>query len=149
MSGFRDIGVRVEERRADRADWGNALPILHEVRHALRHFRETGEPTLIDLHALPFGPGDEGRLLDILGRGEVTAHIDALGPTRVWETAFPGVWLVDHRNPQDERLALHIEIGQVPEILRSQGEDVADAIARLDARIADLAGAWDPSPTNA
>ena len=149
MTGLNGIGVVVEDHRSEPTEWGNALPILHEVRHGLHRLSETGEPTLIDLHALPFGPGDEERLLALLGRGEVEARIDALGPTRVWETAFPGVWLVDHRNAHDERLALHIEISNVPEILRSQGEDVADALTRLDAHIADGAGATYPSPTNA
>jgi hydrogenase-1 operon protein HyaF len=149
MTGLNGIGVMVEATRSEPIEWGNALPILHEVRHGLSRLSETGESTLIDLHALPFGPGDEQRLLDLLGRGEVDARIDALGPTRVWETAFPGVWLVDHRNAQDERLALHIEIASVPEILRSQREDIADALVRLDARITTAAGTAYPFPTNA
>jgi len=140
VSRLKEIGVKVEDGEAAPAEWGNALPILHEVGHGLRQLRETGETTVIDLHALPFGPGDEGRLFDLLGRGEVEAQIQALGPTRIWETGFPGVWLVDHRNTEDERLALHIEISSVPEILRSQGEDIDDAIVRLEACIADPAG---------
>ncbi len=140
MSRLKEIGVKVEDGEAAPAEWGNALPILHEVGHGLRQLRETGETTVIDLHALPFGPGDEGRLFDLLGRGEVEAQIQALGPTRIWETGFPGVWLVDHRNTEDERLALHIEISSVPEILRSQREDIDDALVRLEACIADPAG---------
>ena len=149
MSGLNAIKVIVAEREPDPADWGNALPILHEVRHGLGRLAETGETTVIDLHALPFGPGDEARLLAILGQGEVTAHIEALGPTRVWESNFPGVWLVDHRNATDERLALHIEISSVPEILRSQGADIADALYRLDARLGLDADIPRPSPTTA
>ncbi len=140
MSRLKEIGVKVEDGEAAPAEWGNALPILHEVGHGLRQLRETGETTVIDLHALPFGPGDEGRLFDLLGRGEVEAQIQALGPTRIWETGFPGVWLVDHRNTEDERLALHIEISSVPEILRSQREDIDDALVRLEACIANPAG---------
>lgn len=149
MTGLNGIGVVVQDRQAGPADWGNALPILHEIRHGLHRLSETGEATIIDLRAIPFGPGDEERLLALLGRGEVEAHLDALGPTRVWESAFPGVWVVDHRNAQDERLVLHIEVSSVPEILRSQVEDVADALTRLDARINTGAGAPYPSPTTA
>jgi len=149
MSGLNGIGLVVEDHPSQPIEWDNALPILHEIRHGLHRLSGGGEPTLIDLHALPFGPGDEERLLELLGRGEVEADIDALGPTRVWETAFPGVWLVDHRNAQGERLALHIEIASVPEILRSQSEDIADALTRLDACIAAGAGAPNPPPTNA
>jgi hydrogenase-1 operon protein HyaF len=57
--------------------------------------------------------------------------------------------LVDHRNDQDERLALHIEIARIPDILRSQDADVADALIRLDARIGSGADTPNPSPINA
>jgi hydrogenase-1 operon protein HyaF len=149
MSGLNAIPIVVAERDPGPADWGNALPILHEVRHGLRRLAETGETTVIDLHAMPFGPGDEARLLAILGRGEVDASIQVLGPSRVWETAFPGVWLVEHRNAENDRLTLQLEISSVPEILRSQGEDIVDAIARLDARLGSDAGITRPSPTTA
>jgi len=148
VSGLSKIGVIVEDDGIGPAEWGNALPILHQVRHALRKLRETGEPTLIDLRAMPFGPGDEERLVGLLGRGEVEARVEALGPTRIWETAYPGVWLVDHRNSQDERRALHIEVSTIPAILRSQDEDIADALIRLDACIASDSGAAYPSPTD-
>jgi hydrogenase-1 operon protein HyaF len=149
MSGLNVIPIIVAEPDPNPDDWGNALPILHEVRHGLRRLAHTGESRVIDLHAMPFGPGDEARLLAILGQGEVTARIDALGSSRVWETAFPGVWLVEHRNTEGERLTLHIEISSVPEILRSQREDIADALDRLDARLSVDADTARPSPTTA
>ncbi len=55
----------------------NTLPLLNEVRHALKRLVRTGESTIIDLRAIPFGPGDEERLLDLLGQGEVMATLDA------------------------------------------------------------------------
>jgi hydrogenase-1 operon protein HyaF len=114
---------------------GNAEPVLHEVRHALARLIATGETTKIDLKAMPFGPGDLEHLLSVLGTGEVHASIDALGPTRVQETAIPGVWLVDYLNTEAMRLALHLEIATVPEILCPQPQDLDDAIAALDARL--------------
>ena len=130
MSGLSSIPVGVELQPG--ASHGNALPILHEVRHALERLISTGEPTQIDLNAIPFGPGDEARLALLLGTGEVRATIEALGPTTVLETGIPGVWLVDYHNAEGERLALHLEITQCPEILRTQGADLATAIALLD-----------------
>lgn len=121
-------GDRVRER-------GNALPILHEVRHALGRLIAAGETTQIDLEAIPFGPGDLERLTALLGAGEVSATIAALGPTLIQETAIPGVWLVDYRNSDDERLALHVEVATIPGILRVQPEDLASATAILDARL--------------
>ena len=134
MTGLHGIPVR-SETPAEPAFRGNAIPILHEVRHALERLIATGDSTCIDLSSIPFGPGDEERLTAGLGTGEVRAVIDALGPTQVHETAIPGVWLVDYHNAEGERLALHIEIASIPEILRTQPEDLATAIAALDARL--------------
>jgi hydrogenase-1 operon protein HyaF len=139
MSLLDQIPVVVETGSAapeDNSQWyGNADPVLHEVRHALSRLLATGETTKIDLKAMPFGPGDLERLLSVLGTGEVQASIEALGPTRVQETAIPGVWLVDYLNSEGNRLALHLEIATVPEILCPQPQDLDDAIAALDARL--------------
>ncbi|EGV20365.1 hydrogenase expression/formation protein [Thiocapsa marina] len=139
MSLLDQIPVVVETGSAvpegDPQSHGNADPVLHEVRHALSRLIATGETTKIDLKAMPFGPGDLERLLSVLGTGEVQASIDALGPTRVQETAIPGVWLVDYLNSEANRLALHLEIATVPEILCPQPQDLDDAIAALDARL--------------
>ena len=94
MSGLENIPVSVEASKSAPEAWGNALPILHEIRHGLRRLADSGESSRIDLQALPFGPGDEDRLLHFLGSGEVQAQINALGPTQISETVFPGVWLV-------------------------------------------------------
>ena len=135
MSGLPSIPVQVEAQASGTACRGNAIPILHEVRHALERLISRGEATRIDLNAIPFGPGDEVWLNALLGTGEVHATIEALGPTSVRETAIPGVWLVDHRNPEGERLALHLEVTCIPGILRTQCVDLDTALAALDARL--------------
>ena len=139
MPGLDSIAVTADPPIPSAPEWGNALPILHEIRHGLRRLAERAEPTLIDLRALPFGPGDEDRLLGLLGTGEVQASIEALGLTRVWETEIPAVWLVDHRNQEGERIALHIEIDRIPALLCTQPEDLRDAADRLDRRLAAVA----------
>jgi len=62
----------------------------------------------------------------------VEAVINALGETRIWESAIPAVWLIDHYNAEGERIALHIEIDRIPSLLMTQPEDLAEATARLD-----------------
>jgi len=136
MSGISGISIAVEAGRDGTEDWDNSLPILHEIRHGLKRLAATGESTLIDLNSIPFGPGDESRLLELLGDGEVKAEVSALGPTRVWESAIAGVWIIDYRNLEEQRLALHIEITNIPDILRTQPQDVEDAIRTLDERLA-------------
>lgn len=114
---------------------GTAEPVLHEIKHALTRLLGSGEATRIDLRAMPFGPGDMERLLSTLGTGEVEATVDALGPTRVRETAIAGVWLVEYLNSQGQTLALHLEIASIPEILCPQPQDLEDALATLETRL--------------
>jgi hydrogenase-1 operon protein HyaF len=144
MAELTDIPIRIEQPDAEPQHFGNALPLLNEIRHALARFAEQGEPTRIDLAAMPFGPGDEERLMALLGRGEVEASVDALGPTRIWETRFAGVWVLDYANVDGERIALQIEIDDIPQMLRTQGADIVDSLAALDAALASATAA-DPA----
>ena len=111
--------------------YGNVRPLLNEVLHAIDRLLDTGEPTTIDLAGLPFGPGELEHLEATLGEGELAARLDALGTSRIRETAFPGVWWLEHRNAHDEIVGRYIEITHVPEILSSQDADIAAGRARL------------------
>ena len=111
---------------------GNVRPLLNEVLHALDRLLETDEPTTIDLAGLPFGPGELEHLEATLGTGELSCKLDALGTSRIRETAFPGVWWLEHRNPHDEVVGRYIEITRTPEILSSQEADITAGRARLE-----------------
>ena len=146
MSGLDQMSTRVDADdtcSARTRDFGHLLPILHQIRHALERLVTTGEETRIDLQSMPFGPGDLALLTAQLGTGEVTATVDALGPTQVRETAIPGVWLVDYQNSDTQRLSLQIEIAPVPAILRPQPLDLAGSLAMLDAHLERLQGQGD------
>ncbi|WP_328983882.1 hydrogenase expression/formation C-terminal domain-containing protein [Thiorhodovibrio winogradskyi] len=127
------------------ARFGSASAVLHEIRHALARLIETGEPSCIDLAALPFGPGDREQLLGALGEGEVRASIDALGATHIRETRYSGVWLIDYRDSEDERIGLQIEIAPVPRLLPAQAEALP---AALDALTSALASNLFPNPSD-
>lgn len=114
-------------------DRGNDLPVLHEIYHALEALRLQGVETTIDIYSLPFGSADARRLEDVLGTGEVRAVLDALGESRITETAFPGIWWVEHRNENGDLTARSLEVTHIPGILKSQREDVASACDRLGA----------------
>jgi hydrogenase-1 operon protein HyaF len=136
------VSVTVEHRLAPSADdfacspgsevTGNLLPLLHEIRHALARWLDNGDTHAIDLRSIPMSPGEEQRLLELLGDGEVRASLSALGSSEIVETAFPGVWLVSHYDDDDTLVGQLIEICQIPEILKSQTEDAAMALHRLD-----------------
>lgn len=114
---------------------GNVEPLLHEILHALRRLLHEGTGSCIDLMALPLAPGEEERILAILGTGEVRAEITALGRSEIAETAYPGVWLTTHHDERGATLARFIEITPIPDILRSQSEDIAASAERLGGRL--------------
>ena len=111
---------------------GNVDPLLHEIRHALARLSQGETGTTIDLRSLPLAPGEEERIEATLGVGEVHAEVDALGPTLVQETSYPGVWLITHKNADDAVVARFIEVTDIPELLRSQPADIDAGIARLE-----------------
>lgn len=134
MSGLEDIDIQVEGP-ASAPSTGNALPLLHEIRHALERLLEDGASTVIDLGAMPLAPQDERQLLDQLGTGEVEARLKVLGSSVVRETGVGGVWLVEHANAAGEPIGRFIEVGFVPAILRSQPEDVRDGLDHIAHRL--------------
>lgn len=103
---------------------GNIAPLLHEVRHALEQLLQGGRPYTIDLRGIPMGPGEEDRLMEKLGNGEVRANIHGLGRSELMETRYHGVWLVTHYNDEDEIVGRFIEITDCPWVMKSQNEDI-------------------------
>ena len=110
----------------------NVQPILHEIRHALGKLLQTGENSIIDLRSIPLAPGEEETIIDTLGQGEVRAHLDALGPSEIVETRFAGVWLITHYNEENSIIGRFIEITELPDILKSQPEDIAYSLNELE-----------------
>lgn len=110
---------------------GNVKPLLFEIIHALDRLLTDDEPTVIDLASLPFAPGEIEELEEALGHGELNAELDALGKSLIRETAYPGVWWVEHRNTAGELVGRYIEITRSPEILMSQDADIGAGRAKL------------------
>jgi len=114
----------------------NVTPLLHEIRHGLVRLLETGATTTIDLRGIPMAPGEEERIITELGTGEVQARMSALGPSEIKETRFPGVWLVTHYNSENEVIGKFIEVCDMPQILKSQAEDIREGLTLLTAQLA-------------
>jgi hydrogenase-1 operon protein HyaF len=126
MSSLNTIPVTTEVAT------GNVEPLLHEIRHALKRLVSGEEGTTIDLKSLPLAPGEDERIETTLGTGEVRAEVDALGPTLIQETSYPGVWLITHKTADNAVVARFIEVTYIPELLRSQPEDIDAGIDRLE-----------------
>ena len=136
MGEFQDIPAQFGVSSALDGLTHNVVPVLHEVRHALDLLADEGKSTIIDLTAMPFAPGDEAQLRVALGKGEVVATVSALGETSVCETGYAGVWLVEHHSPEQERIALHLEVAEVPFLLKTPLDDLEEARKRLGRRLA-------------
>jgi hydrogenase-1 operon protein HyaF len=138
VSGLSGIRVTVELAS------GNVEPLLHEIGHALERLLDLGQAAVIDLRGVPLAPGEEGRILEFLGKGEVSAELDAVGLTTVIESRFAGVWVVTHHDPAGEIIGRLIEVTYVPEIIRSQVTEMRESRERLARQVAlmrDPAGA--------
>lgn len=106
--------------------------LIQEIAVAVDRLLNRGEGTVIDLRALSFlTDEDREELHALLGEGEVAATVEAVGPTEVVETAYPGVWWVTYWNSDGEVLAERIEIARTPDILATQETDMRDGLGRL------------------
>jgi len=76
VSALDAIAVRAE------IETGNVKPLLHEIRHALQRLVQGEDGTVIDMRSLPLAPGEEKRIEEALGQGELRAELNALGLTR-------------------------------------------------------------------
>ncbi len=134
MSG--SAGVQFNIQIGDDLTW-NVMPLLHEVKHALDGLIKKGETTVIDLRSIPLAPGEEDKILNTLGQGEVQSQLNALGLSEIIETQYAGVWIVTHYNDENAIIGRFIEITTIPDILRSQEEDVIEAYNRLTESLED------------
>lgn len=110
---------------------GNILPLLHEIRHALEGLLATGQTTVIDLQAMPLMPLELVELKDILGTGEVSAELHALGKSTIQEMACSGVWWIVHYNIDEKVVSQTIEICRIPAILMAQNADIQMGLQQL------------------
>ena len=118
---------------------GNVRALLHEIHQALERFAAHAETSQIDLSTLPLSAEEERILFDALGLGEVEIRLDVMGISLIRETAYAGVWRVEHYQESGELLARHLEICAVPAIVGAQAEDVRAGLERLNAVLSELA----------
>ncbi len=109
-----------------------AKSLLHEIHAMLQTLIDRGQSGVIDLRALP-PIGIEGYqfLRDKLSAGEVSARIHGFGRSEIQESIYPGIWWITHFNQDDEIATELIEVCFVPEILKSQGDDVVMGWGKL------------------
>jgi hydrogenase-1 operon protein HyaF len=137
MAALKGIPIKVQNGPVDDGGsiGGGLIAILREIAEMLERLEQYDESGAIDLRSLPFSPDDYARLRDVLGSGEVEITLDADGISRLRETAYSGVWWIQHRNTDDELTAELLEIALVPAIAVTAKEDVAQSASRLKNRL--------------
>ena len=134
MTRLQDIGIVVRNEAAEGLGAGvNA--ILYELAGMLETLLDSGHGNAIDLRSLPLTPDEYTQLRATLGEGEVSAEVDALGPTRLRETAVHGVWWITHYNTQDQVLAEFLEVTEVPQLLKTERDDLREGLDLLNERL--------------
>jgi hydrogenase-1 operon protein HyaF len=128
-NNLRDIPIYAGTEEA--CSVGNIRALLSEIAAFLEKLVETGETGMIDLNSLPLAPGEYEQLRQTLAQGEISARIEAIGPSEIIETRYPGVWWVTHYNVEGDIVADMLEITTIPEILKSQPEDVRTGLELL------------------
>ncbi|MDR9435794.1 MAG: hydrogenase expression/formation C-terminal domain-containing protein [Thiohalophilus sp.] len=127
MSKLDEISVSIEPP----ASPSQVRAILTELQTKLDSLAKQGITDSVDLRSLPMFPGDYELLKETLGYGEIHISIDAMGPTEIYETAFPGIWWITHSNSDDENIAEFIEITTLPAILKTADGDLQHASQQL------------------
>src|SRR3569623_3105620 len=117
---------------------GNAPPLLRELLEMVRRLLEPGEPSAIDLSALPLTPADLDWLRDKLGAGELAVTLQANGESTLNETACSGVWWVTHRNAQGAVTSQIIEVAFVPNLVKAHPQEVEIGSGYLELLVSDL-----------
>jgi len=114
---------------------GGVKAIAYEILSQLERFLASGETGAIDMRGLPMAPNEYQELLAMLGEGELDLSIDMNGPTRIRETAYAGVWWIQHKDRGDRILSEYIEINRIPDFLCAQTDQIEDAVRELSDRL--------------
>lgn len=111
--------------------------ILRELSSKLTDLATADRNSMIDLRRLPLTPPEYDQLKKLLGRGELAIELNALGVSKIVETAFSGVWWVTHMNAAGEKVGDALEVGLVPELVGTTTSEVAVAAESLSGIVLD------------
>lgn len=110
---------------------GMAQAVLHELKDHLQALLEQNKSHVIDISSLPLSDTDKKELESVLGQGEISAVLSALGESRIVETHYHGIWWIKHFADNGALVSELIEITQVPEILHSHPDDIQQSIKQI------------------
>jgi len=110
---------------------GMAQAVLHELAGHLQQLIEAAKTEVIDITSLPMSSSDKQQLETLLGKGEVDITLNTIGESRIFETAYSGIWWIRHYTAEHKLISELIEICAVPQIIKTHPADMQQALARL------------------
>jgi hydrogenase-1 operon protein HyaF len=105
--------------------------LLVEISSLMENLAARNTPGSIDLLGLPLSAACLSLLEQRLGTGEIRVTLTAAGKSEIHETSFSGVWWSSHADETGRVVAMLIEIALVPEILKTDIDDVRLSHRRL------------------
>lgn len=108
----------------DAAGMKQGKRVLEQVLRALRQWRRNGPIEVVDLD--PLDADNLDFVNQALGEGEVSVAFDGPSPIRAQESVLAGVWRVQHFDGHGRVIRDAIEIGEVPDMVRSAAFSDAD-----------------------
>lgn len=119
----------------------NAYALLYEIVDCLQILLSDGQPSRIDLAAIPMSDDDLELLQENLGEGPIMAEVmeeEGDGVLRISETGIPGVWWLQELDEEEQLQTEYIEINTIPEALQVDAELINDGRDALQARLFQL-----------
>jgi hydrogenase-1 operon protein HyaF len=139
MNGLHAIPVELVSTANEHNVTAGVRALLTEISTMLSALITEEKTDSIDLRSLPLLPAEHAAIKTILGAGEITANFYSMGASTIYETALAGVWWVNHCNEDGDQIADIIEISRIPEILKSQPEDIEVALTVLEQQLQEWA----------
>lgn len=106
--------------------------VLTELGEHLQNLIDSNTTNIIDLNSLPLSEFDITQLEQKLGKGEVEVTLTTIGESHIFETGYNGIWWLKHYTPEQILLSQFIEITTMPDIIKSQPEDMKLALSRFN-----------------
>lgn len=121
-----------------------SVAVLVEIQNRLADYEAQGRGGTIALRWQSLAAGEIDRLREVLGKGEISATVSALGDLVIQDTAIPCVWWVSYRDGETALSHHWIEVSEVPFLLRGDRASISMGLQTLRERAAMFSGTGYP-----
>ena len=118
----------------------NAYALLYEIVDCLRRLLEDGQPSRIELDAIPLSEADLDVLRENLGEGPIQAEVvdEDDGIVQISETGIAGVWWLVELDADEVVRGEYLEVNTLPEVMQLPLDIIEEGRNALQARLFQL-----------